>query len=328
MQVSGGRHIEHYIGPGHGQAAGLLNEVGQRVAFVEQAQLAAGLGRGGRIQVNAAGEEVAVVVGHQRAHVAGREAALFALHQEGSHKLRVVEPVALVAAEHRSLLRNDDGRVREKEFAQRRFVGKAHHAVPGGVHEHGAGAIQNVAGGNLGAAALQEVLQPGRAANARHPPVNAENGADAHVHVNIRGAVEWVHRHHVLAVLIASLNDFFVLLRKNSAALPAIGQRPNEADVGFHIEPLLGLALHVVVAHGPGDARKAGPVHVAVHDFTGQRDVAQQLAQLTGGERKFRLLAHDVALQGGADGRGQGVFGGLGHGWTSGWAVCSIERSC
>ena len=63
----------------------------------------------------------------------------------------------------------------------------------------------------------------------------------------------------------------------------------------------------LLAAVGPGNVDEAGAVDFAVHDLGGQGNVAQQLRQLAGGVGEIFLLAHDEAVEGGADGQGQFV---------------------
>jgi hypothetical protein len=100
------------------------------------------------------------------------------------------------------------------------------------------------------------------------------------------------------------LDDVVVFLRDDSAHLAAVAQGPDEADVGNHVELLLVFALHVAAAVGPGNVVEARAVDFAVHDFSGQRDVAQQLRQFAGSVGEIFLLAHDKAVERGADGQG------------------------
>nr|GFC97076.1 hypothetical protein [Tanacetum cinerariifolium] len=143
VQVLGGRYIEHIVGPGHGHAAGLLGHEGDRVTLVQQAQLATRPLTGGRVQVDAPRKEISVIVGRQRAYVASSVAPLLAGSKEG----------------------------------------EARYAVAGGVHQHHAGAVEDVARRHLRPAALHKVFGPRRPTVAAHAPVNAENSARAHVEI-------------------------------------------------------------------------------------------------------------------------------------------------
>ena len=121
----------------------------------------------------------------------------------------------------------------------------------------------------------------------------------------LRGAVERVDGHHVLALVVAGLNHLLVLLGDDGADFAAVAQGADEADVGNDVELLLVFALHVLAAVGAGNVDEAGAVDFAVYDFCGQRNVAQQLRQFSRGVGKILLLAHDETVEGSANGQGQ-----------------------
>ena len=148
----------------------------------------------------------------------------------------------------------------EEKFAETGLVGECGYAVAGGVDEHGAGAVEDVASGYLGA---------GGAAGATDASVDAENGADADVYIDIAGAVvEGGEGDYVFAVVVAGLDDFLLFFGEDGAALATVGKGTDEADVGFYIEALLGFALDVGGVGGADNAAvEAGAVYVAVYDF-------------------------------------------------------------
>nr|GFC25452.1 hypothetical protein [Tanacetum cinerariifolium] len=191
---------------------------------------------------------VAVKVSHQRANVAGRKAAVFAVLDEGLYTGRKRVGRALINGVHCAGFGRLDVGVRQKKFAQAGLVGKAVDAVAGGVHEHGAGAVNDVAGRYLVGAALEAVGYGTWPAGGRNAAVDAENGADADIDVNIARPVERVDGHYVLALVIAGLNHVIVLLGDDGADFAAVAQGPDETDVGDYIELLLVFALHILAA--------------------------------------------------------------------------------
>jgi hypothetical protein len=66
----GGLDVENAARPIGGETAGLLHDEGERIGLVQQAQLAARRARVAGIREHAAAEQVAMEVGHERAHVA------------------------------------------------------------------------------------------------------------------------------------------------------------------------------------------------------------------------------------------------------------------
>src|SRR5947209_8773850 len=98
--------------------------------------------------------------------------------------------------------------MREQELADRWIERESVRALAGGVHQHGARPIEDVARGNLAAARLQHVLELTVAA-ARDLADDREDGADRDVHVDVRRAVERIEEQAVLAALerLGNLDD-------------------------------------------------------------------------------------------------------------------------
>ena len=172
-----------------------------------------------------------------------------------------------------------------------------------GVHQHRARAVHDVTGRHLPAARLQHV---GRRAPAVHayPAVDAEDGADRGVDVDVGGAVERIEEDGVLAdwVFGGNRDDVLVFLRTHYADPPGVLQAVLDGLVGEDIELLLLLALHVQDAGGAKDVDQAGAADCGGDDLGRERDVVEQIGQLPRRLGVAVLLIENEALDGG-DGR-------------------------
>ncbi len=165
--------------------------------------------------------------------------------------------------------------MRENKLAQRHIVSKAVYAVACGINEHRRGAEQNIARRHLLLAALHEVLDRRLGADGRDTAINGENGADGHIDIDVRRAVERVDGYHVLSLIISGENYPFFLLRNQGADLATVGQGAAETDVGNHVQFLLVFALYVLLTGLPAQVDESGAVDLAVDDFARQGDITQ-----------------------------------------------------
>ena len=193
--------------------------------------------------------------------------------------------------------------VRQEKFPHPGVKREAVHPVPSGVHQHGAGPVQDVPCGHLGGARLQEVLVLERLAHGGDAPHNAEDGADADVHVDVGGPVQRVDQHDVLAgpafTLVAATHVTVAFLRADAAhALPG-REDAHECVVGEDVEFLLLLVLNVGGPGSPEDVGQPGPVDLLVHDFRRHPDVGEQTRELARHKREFRLPVHDELAKSG-----------------------------
>ena len=123
--------------------------------------------------------------------------------------------------------------------------------------------------------------------------VDAEDGADAHVHIDVAAAIQRVHRHHVLAAIV-EVDDVVVLFAGHGAHRTLSLHHADEEVVGVYVQLLLLLALHVLGAFRAQDVgHQAGLVHLAVHDLGRQPEGGEQRAQITRGTGEFALTFDD-----------------------------------
>lgn len=263
-----------------GDAAGLFDEKGHGISLVVEAQLALGIVAARGIHINAALEQIAVEIGHQRTDVArgigplgGRVVGLtifnVALHAVGEAQI-----LALIDRIDGAIGGNLHVLVGEAEDAQRGVIGEAIDAVAGAVNQHGGRAVDDVAGSHLPAAGLEKISQGYRRAHRRHPPIDGKNRAHGHIHINIGRAVQRVGENHIFGVEIFRVGEggeVFLLLGGEAGHIVAGLEGIFKGLVGEDVQLLLGLALHIVAAEiAENVLHQAGLVDVAVEDFRRQ----------------------------------------------------------
>ena len=226
-------------------------------------------------------------VGDEGAGVPGGQSALPALLDEGLNPGHGLVEVGLVHAVDPGLLWELHVGVGEEELADGRVVGEAIDAASGGVDHHGGAAVEHVAGGDEVLGGLQEVFHGGRLRQGGPAAVDAEDGADADVDVDVGRAVEGVDADDVFAVSLAlppsavvDVQDARLLFGHDAAHLEAGPQDAVEGVVGIDVQLLLGFALHVGAAVSIGgvgtqNAREPGAVDVPVDHLRRGPDVGQ-----------------------------------------------------
>ncbi len=80
-------------------------------------------------------------------------------------------------------------------------------AAAGGIHQHRRRSVDHIARGHLLVARLQEVFFCHRRADRRHAAVDREDRTDRDVNVDVRGAIQRVHQHHVFGVFTPFEDD-------------------------------------------------------------------------------------------------------------------------
>ena len=143
--------------------------------------------------------KIAVKVGHQRADVAHGE--VLGLEMVGVF-LDLAGPVALVAlvdAVELGRLWDADIGMGQQEFADRLVEREAMHAVARAVDQHGAGAVEDIAGGHDVAPGLQAVVDSAPCPIWRLAAHDGKDGADADRIVDVGGAIQRVKDQHVVA---------------------------------------------------------------------------------------------------------------------------------
>ena len=189
--------------------------------------------------------------------------------------------------------------MRKQELAQAGLERESVDAVAGGVHEHRARTVHDVAGGELAAARLETI--PHRAApfggDARQ---DREDGPDVDVRVDVRRAVERIEIHYVAPHRLAGWNrdDVLVLLRGQHRELPGLAQDPVDRVARELVQLLDLLAVHVL---GPGvtqDVHQPGAHDLAVDGLGGERDVREQVGEFTLGSRVLALHLEQMLRQG------------------------------
>ncbi len=163
--------------------------------------------------------------------------------------------------------------VRQAEGANAGIQREAVDAVPGSDHQHGAGAVDDIARGDLFAAGLQEILQGDGCAHRTDAAVNAENGAHGDVHVHVGRAVQGVHEDDVLGFVVGFVvksNEVFQFLGGHSANLAHRAERPNKRVVREDVQLHLVFALDVFRTGQTQNIGQPGLVDFAVDDLSRQ----------------------------------------------------------
>jgi len=281
-----GRQIEDALAPGGGGTAGLLDEEGHRVGFVQQAQLA-GLGRilgvlG--VHEDAAAGEDAMHFGNHRgdpAHVevlaARTGLAGQAFVDVALHRFFPETHVRRVDREFLGFSGDLHVGVGQHEFADVAVEREAVGAVAEGQHQHGRRTVDRIAGAHLLGAGLQEVFGDRSAAGDRRLQ-DREDGADRDVDVDVRRTVERVEHQQVLAerVLVGDRIEFVHFLGRHAGevAAPLVGA--DHDVVGDDVELLLRFALHVLGIQRAHDAQQCALVDDVGNRLAGNDDVVQQ----------------------------------------------------
>ena len=244
-------------------------------------------------------------IGDQRADVP----AVLRLHHVGHvalepangrlHRPIPAPEVALVHAVVHADPRRHDPRMRQQELADGRIEREAVHALSRRVDQHRARAVHDVPRGDLLAARLEHVGH-GAAAFHAHPAIDAEDGADRGVDVDVGGAVEGIEEHGVLAdgVFGRDRDDLFVFFRAHHAHPAGVIEAVLDRLVGDDVELLLVFALHVLGAGGAEDVDQARPPDRRGDDLRRKGDVVEQVRQLAGGLGIAVFLIEDEPLDG------------------------------
>ena len=137
------------------------------------------------------------------------------------------------------------------------------------------------------------------------PPVDAEDRADGHVEIDVRGAVERIEDEEVLAhrVLVGDGQEIDVLLGGQPGQAAGVVGQADDGQVGEAVELHDRLALDVDVRRAAQDLGQAGPGRLAGDDLPGQGQVVEDVGQGARGLGVDGLLVEDVPLDGDDGGR-------------------------
>ena len=176
-----------------------------------------------------------------------------------------------------------------------------HHARAHRQHEGGLWAVEAVARRDLLAAFLQKVLF-GHGVTTFGFFEHAEDGADAHVDVDVGRAVERVKHQQVFALGVAVGHDVdgFHLFAGHGRQVTAPFVGLDQHLVGDDVELLLHLALHVLATSHTQDAGQVALAHGLADALASPRHHLEQQTQLGGDVAVFALLFDEVAGEGDA----------------------------
>src|SRR5205814_2378161 len=122
--------------------------------------------------------------------------------------------------------------------------------------------------------------------------------SDRHVHIDVRGTIEWVEEQAVLAAteVRRDVYDARLFLRRHGAKASPVIHRLDDDLVGENVELLLRLALNVLEIRGTQDVGQAGTAHLVGDHLGGKRQVVKHAGELTRGFGMELLLLDDEAL--------------------------------
>lgn len=174
-------------------------------------------------------------------------------------------------------------------------------AATGGIDQHGAGAVDDVAGADLLAAAAEEIAV-GNGVGA-FLAVDGEDGADGDVHVYIGRAVNRIEDEDVVAAWVSFWDGVNAvhLFGSHTGQPPGVVGGVDDERIGELVELLHLFAVDVGAA---GDAHylgETGFIDVAGDDFGGDTQVGEQAGEFAGGLGVLPLFFDDEASEGGAD---------------------------
>src|SRR3990170_2316117 len=279
--------VQHALRPVAGGATCLLDDESERIGLVEEAQLAAPVAAVGWISEQASAKKIAMEISDERSDVSGAHRLAAALlpaiitHQRLHFRLPL-SVIRIIDREIPSDSRDPNVRMREQELAQRWVEREAVRALPRGVDEHCARAIDDVARGDLPAARLQHVLHLAAAA-AGDLAHDREDRSNRHVDVDVRRSIERIEQKAVLPAteVLRYVDDVRLFLRGHGAEAPAVINRLDDYLVGEDVELLLRLALHVLQVGRAEDVGKARASNLVGDHLGGEREVVKQAGQLT-----------------------------------------------
>ena len=226
--------------------------------------------------------------------------ALEAAHG-GLHAFVPAPEVALVHAVVLADPGRDDAGMGEQKLADRGIEREAVHPLPRRVHQHRARPVHHVAGGDLLAPRLQHVAHRAPALHA-HPAVDAEDGADRGIDVDVGGAVE---RDRTGPRTCRPGYSGGTGMMSSSSSEPITHTRP----VWLRQFLMVSLAMTssfccsspctLRLLGAAEDVHQAGAPDRRGDDLRRERDVVQQIGQLARRLRIAVLLVEDEPLDGG-----------------------------
>ena len=285
-------------------AAGLFHQPTHGVGLVQQAQFA-GFFRFAlipRVHVHAAAHEDAVHIGHHAGNPAHVE--IFAAHAFLALQALVhiafdgCCPVAHIAHINGKLLgvfRDAHVFLCEKESAA---IQREHdYAMPCGKHQNGLRPVQAIASSDLLVAGLKKILRL-HLAGARRFLEYAEDGADAHVHIDIAGAVQWVEHEQVVPLRVGGRNgvDIVHFFRSHGGQIAAPFIALEHDFIGDDVEFFLFFTLYILATCAAQYAAQSAFVHSLADVHTSIGHAFNQGAQL-GRQFVVLLLFKQIAGQ-------------------------------
>ena len=188
--------------------------------------------------------------------------------------------------------------MRQEKFADGGIKREPVHALSGRVDEHRAGAVDNISRSDLLVARLEAILERALS-RLRQPAIDAEDGADGNVRVDVRGAVQRIVEKHVLSVriLIGNVKDVLIFLGCHHAKMAAMVHRLIDRLIGKFIKFLHHITAHVHPVGGAEDVHESGFANLAPHELCGEREIVQEAGKISRRIRVLTLLLVDKSFE-------------------------------
>ncbi len=186
---------------------GHFHDEGKGIAFVEQAKLAFWFGKSAGIHEDPSLDEIAMDIGYHAANVSLRirPAVVFILLLTGVdigfNLVVVLEKITVIDRVYLPRFGTFDIRMAERELPDRRVERESIDPTAGGIDHHGRGAVDDVTGGHLFIAGLQEVFPGARLTFSADAAIDPEYRADGHIHIDVATAVQGIEKADVLGVV-------------------------------------------------------------------------------------------------------------------------------
>ena len=266
-------------------------------------------------------------VSHQRSHITGGIILAFRALAgmeplDGLTRGRIpVVPVAFIDGIDVPLFGDAHVRMGKQEFPDAGVQREAMHTLAGTEHQHGGGAVQDIACGHLLDAGLEDLIQGDFAGAARRTAQDGEDGAHIDVDIDVGRAIKRVENQDVIATgeFRAHAHQFRLFLGAHGAQGTTAFHTVKKDTVGDAVHLLHVLALDVHFARAAEDIQQAGFVDPPGDGLARQDQVIQKTGELAG------CLGRAFLMQ-------QKVFGNgnVGHGkppYTGYESVCAAEAA-
>ena len=116
-----------------------------------------------------------------------------------------------------------------------------------------------------------------RFAKQSDPAVNAKDGSDGNIDINVGTAIQRIDHHHILSLLslVMAEDVIFLFFRANARDRFAGGKNAHEGFVGKNVQLLLVFVMGVLGARLAKDAGEARSIDLVIDNFGGDAYVSE-----------------------------------------------------